>query len=100
MVKYSNLDDIYSSLSDQTRRAILLKIAGGRLDLQKIAKENQISLPAVSKHLKVLEKAKLINRKRVGREYNFTLTQAAKYWVKQFQNLEIFLQKTLKRSDN
>jgi DNA-binding transcriptional ArsR family regulator len=91
MVKYSNIDSIYASLSDATRRAILVKINEGKLDLQIIAKEQNISLPAVSKHLKVLEKANLIEREKVGREYKFTLKEAAKYWIDQFQKLEHFL---------
>lgn len=91
MVNNTNVDSIYGSLSDPTRRAILLKINEGNLDLQLLAKEQNISLPAVSKHLKVLEKANLINRKKNGREYNFTLKEAAKFWITQFQNLEKFL---------
>lgn len=59
--------------------------------MQKVAKESNISLPAVSKHLKVLEKANLIKRQKVGREYKFTLKEAAKYWIEQFKNLEKFL---------
>lgn len=91
MVKYSHIDDIYGSLSDPTRREILLKISDGNLDLSKLAQDQKISLPAVSKHLKVLEKAKLIKRERQGREYKFTLEVAAKYWIEQFKNLEKFL---------
>lgn len=91
MVNNANVDLIYSSLSDPTRRAILIKINDGNLDLQTLAKEQSISLPAVSKHLKVLEKANLIEREKNGREYNFTLKQAAKFWINQFQNLEKFL---------
>ncbi len=91
MVNNSNIDDIYGSLSDKTRRTILMKINNGNLDLQQLAKEQNISLPAVSKHLKVLEKANLIEREKKGREYTFTLKQAAKYWIEQFQNLEKFL---------
>ena len=91
MVKYSNIDTIFSSLSDPTRREILLKIADNSLNLQQLARESNISLPAVSKHLKVLEKANLISRQKNGREYKFTLAEAAKYWIAQFKNLEKFL---------
>jgi len=91
MVKNQSVDSIYSSLSDPTRRAILTKIADGKLDLQSLSKEQNISLPAVSKHLKVLEKANLITRQKNGREYKFTLKEAAKFWINQFQNLEKFL---------
>ena len=91
MVKYSNLDNIYSSLSDSTRREILMKISSNDLNLQLVADENKISLPAISKHLKVLEKSQLIKREKSGREYKFTLTEAARFWVKQFRSLEKFL---------
>jgi DNA-binding transcriptional ArsR family regulator len=93
MVNNISLDNIYSSLSDPTRREIILKIHKGTLNLQEVALNNHISLPAVSKHLKVLEKAKLIKRKKIGREYHFTLDKAAQYWVRQFQNLEAYLKK-------
>jgi predicted transcriptional regulator len=93
MVKYSNVDYIYSSLSDPIRREILLKISAGSLNLQEVAQKNNISLPAVSKHLKVLEKTQLITRQKKGREYQFSLTEIAKFWLKQFQNLEQFLKR-------
>lgn len=92
MVKYQPIDSIYSSLSDSTRRTILERIKNENLDLAEIAKEYNISLPAVSKHLKVLEKADLITRQKKGREYTFTLKEAAKFWINQFQLLEQFLE--------
>ncbi len=96
MVNNSEIDNVYTSLSDSTRRDILLSISGGDLVLSSIAKKHQISLPAISKHLKVLEKAKLIKREKVGREHHFSLTMAATYWVEQFQSLEKFLRSTKK----
>ncbi len=94
MVKNTNIDNVYSSLSDPVRRHILLNISDHDLHLQKVAEHFKISLPAVSKHLKVLESAELITRQKAGREYNFGLTDAAKYWITQFKRLEIFLKKT------
>jgi DNA-binding transcriptional ArsR family regulator len=63
MVKLS-LDTAFSALSDPTRRAILARLALGETSVTELAKPFAISLPAVSKHLKVLERAGLITRSR------------------------------------
>jgi DNA-binding transcriptional ArsR family regulator len=57
-----NLDAIFSALSDPTRRSILSRLAQGEASVQEIAQPFQMSQPAISKHLKVLEKAGLIAR--------------------------------------
>ncbi len=54
----------FSALADPTRRAILAKLAGGETSVMKLAEPFAISLPAVSKHLKVLEGAGLVTRSR------------------------------------
>jgi DNA-binding transcriptional ArsR family regulator len=58
------LSTTFSALADPTRRAILARLAGGESSVLEIAKPFDISLPAVSKHLKVLERAGLIERGR------------------------------------
>ncbi|MFZ3358220.1 MAG: metalloregulator ArsR/SmtB family transcription factor [Xanthobacteraceae bacterium] len=63
MVKL-NLDSTFSALSDPTRRAILARLALGETSVTELAKPFAMSLPAVSKHLKVLERAGLIARSR------------------------------------
>jgi DNA-binding transcriptional ArsR family regulator len=63
MVKF-NLDATFSALSDPTRRAILARLALGETSVTELAKPFAMSLPAVSKHLKVLERAGLIARSR------------------------------------
>ena len=63
MVKLS-LDAAFSALSDPTRRAILARLALGETTVTELAKPFAMSLPAVSKHLKVLERAGLITRGR------------------------------------
>ena len=67
MVQLS-LDQAFSALSDPTRRAILARLALGETSVSELAKPFAMSLPAVSKHLKVLERAGLIAR---GREAQF-----------------------------
>ncbi|NKK73307.1 metalloregulator ArsR/SmtB family transcription factor [Rhizobium leguminosarum bv. viciae] len=61
----SSLDAIFSALSDPTRRAILGRLARGKATVAELADPFELSQPAISKHLKVLEQAGLI---RSGRE--------------------------------
>jgi len=63
------LDTIFHSLSDKTRRDILLRLSQQSLSVTEIAQPYKMSLAAISKHLKVLEKAKMINRKRNGKKF-------------------------------
>lgn len=58
------LDHIFAALADPTRRAILARLAGGEATVTELAEPFAMSLPAVSKHLKVLERAGLITRGR------------------------------------
>jgi DNA-binding transcriptional ArsR family regulator len=58
------LDRAFGALADRTRRAILARLAEGEAGVTELAEPFQMSLPAVSKHLKVLERAGLITRSR------------------------------------
>lgn len=60
-------DVVFSALSDPTRRAIVRRLADGEATVLELAEPFPISLPAVSRHLKVLEQAGLISRSRDGR---------------------------------
>ncbi len=64
----AQLDATFSALADPTRRAILAKLARGERSVTELAKPFDMSLPAISKHLKVLERARLIER---GRDAQF-----------------------------
>jgi len=57
-----NLDSVFAALADPTRRAILTRLATGQATVNQLAAPFEISQPAVSRHLKVLEKAGLIAR--------------------------------------
>jgi DNA-binding transcriptional ArsR family regulator len=57
-----NLDAVFAALADPTRRAILSRLAAGEASVNEIAAPFEMSQPAVSKHLKVLERAGLIQR--------------------------------------
>jgi DNA-binding transcriptional ArsR family regulator len=60
---HTNLDAVFSALADPTRRAILSRLADGQASVNEIAAPFEISQPAVSRHLKVLERAGLIERR-------------------------------------
>ncbi len=62
MHSQTNLDAVFGALSDPTRRAILSRLADGQASVNEIAAPFEISQPAVSRHLKVLERAGLIER--------------------------------------
>ena len=57
-----NLDAVFSALADPTRRAILSRLAEGQASVNEIAAPFEISQPAISRHLKVLEQAGLVER--------------------------------------
>lgn len=93
MVKYSSddLDRVFMALSDPTRRAILQRLATADVAVTELAEPFEMSLPAISKHLDVLERAGLLSREKDGRirrccmEHK-PLQQAADWidWYRQF----------------
>ncbi len=60
--KSSNLDAVFGALADPTRRAILTRLASGEASVKDLAQPFEMSQPAISKHLKVLENAGLVRR--------------------------------------
>ncbi len=88
MVKYNNseLDRVFHALSDTTRRAILARLANGDALVTELAEPFEMSLPAVSKHLTVLEHANLIQRHKDGRirrcQLNAGPLETAADWIK------------------
>jgi DNA-binding transcriptional ArsR family regulator len=91
MVKYTTgpLDRTFAALADPTRRSILTSLAEGERCVTDLAKPHQMSLPAVSKHLRVLEKAGLIRRHRDGRVHRLKLDaapmQGAQQWIEEYR---------------
>jgi DNA-binding transcriptional ArsR family regulator len=61
--RHRHLDQTFAALADPTRRAILARLARGEAAVGELAKPFAISLPAVSRHLRVLERARLIERR-------------------------------------
>lgn len=70
------LDTIFFALSDATRRSFLERLKEGDASVSELANPVSMSLPAVSKHLKVLESAGLIERTKAGRVYSCRLNPA------------------------
>jgi DNA-binding transcriptional ArsR family regulator len=71
-----NLDRVFFALSDGTRRAILARLAQGSTTIGELSAPFEISKPAISKHMKILENAGLIERVINGRQHHCTLTTA------------------------
>lgn len=65
----TGLDDMLLALADPTRRAILNRVSRGEARVTDLARPFDISLNSVSKHIRVLERARLVERRRVGREH-------------------------------
>ncbi|MBI5718742.1 MAG: winged helix-turn-helix transcriptional regulator [Burkholderiales bacterium] len=84
-----NLDAIFAALADPTRRAILSRLAAGEASVNEIATPFAMSQPAVSKHLKVLERAGLIERnidkQRRPARLKAEPMAAAVGWLEQFR---------------
>lgn len=113
MVKqYRNrLDSTFSALSDPTRRAILARLVLGDTSVSELAAPFDISLPAISRHLRVLEGAGLIERRPEGRVHRCHLLarpmkEAAdwieeyrRFWDDQFDSLAEFLEKTKEKEN-
>lgn len=69
MVEYtSELDSIFASLADPTRRDILERVACAEYSVGELVQHYQVSFAAISKHLKVLERAKLVIKRKEGKK--------------------------------
>jgi DNA-binding transcriptional ArsR family regulator len=65
----AKLDNILGALADPTRRAILLRLSRGDARVTDLAAPFDISLNSVSKHIRILERARLVQRRKTGREH-------------------------------
>ena len=86
----ANLDSIFAALADPTRRAIVARLATGEATVLELAAPFEISLPAISRHLKVLERAGLISR---GRDAQRRPCQLREAWSERFEQLDDYLKK-------
>ena len=98
------LDATFSALADPTRRAILARLARGEASVNELAAPFDMSLPAISKHLKVLERAGLVSRGRDAQRRPCKLEARAleaasdwldeyrRFWEDSFQELDVLLE--------
>src|SRR5215203_5960681 len=105
------LDSTFAALSDPTRREILARLASGEASVKELAEPFEMTLPGVSKHLKVLERAGLISRGRVAQSRPCRLEAAPlreaadwvesyrRFWEGSFDRLEDYLRE-LQRGDD
>ncbi|HXT76443.1 MAG TPA: metalloregulator ArsR/SmtB family transcription factor [Candidatus Eisenbacteria bacterium] len=97
------LTSTFAALADPTRRAILARLVAGEASVTELAEPFEMSLPAVSKHLKVLERAGLIRRGREAQWRPCRLTAGPlkdvadwvehyrRFWTESFDRLDIYL---------
>jgi DNA-binding transcriptional ArsR family regulator len=83
------LDQVYGAIADPTRRAILSILAEGEVNVGSLAERFPISLNGVSKHVKVLERAGLVERTVLGREHRLRLNaeplREASMWLEHYR---------------
>ena len=93
------LNETLQALADPTRRAILARLTEGEARVTELAKPFAISLNSVSKHIRMLERAELVHRRREGREHILTLNPGpldeAAEWIEGQRNLWKFRLGTL-----
>ena len=106
-----SLDAVFAALADPTRRQILVRLADGDAPVTELAEPFEMSLPAVSKHLGVLEHAGLLTRERDGRVRRCTMVRApmqealewiarhGHFWEEQFGSLERYLAEAADEED-
>lgn len=106
-----HLSTTFAALADPTRRAILARLSGGERSVTDLAEPFAMSLPAVSKHLKVLERAGLIARGREAqwrpcklqanplKEVADWVEHYKRFWTESFDRLDGYLQE-LQRKDS
>ena len=104
------LSATYAALADPTRRAILARLASGERSVTELAQPFAMSLPAVSRHLKVLERARLIERSREAqwrpcklapeplKDVSSWLEQYRRHWEESLDRLEDYLKELQENS--
>jgi predicted transcriptional regulator len=101
--KVPEMDDVFRALADRTRREILFRVARADCTVAELSKPFKISAPAISRHLRVLEHAGILQRVRAGRHHRFhliprplaevraLLEQLTTFWLQRLDALENFL---------
>jgi DNA-binding transcriptional ArsR family regulator len=86
-----HLDLAFSALAHPVRRGILARLARGEATVAELARPYRVSAPAISKHMRVLEEAGLLSRRKQGREHHCRLEEKklklAQAWIEQHRQL-------------
>ncbi len=101
MVEYAlNFDNVFKSLGDPTRRDILQRLTRGELTVGAIAERYAMSLAAISKHLSILQRAKLVSKRRQGNEQVVSLNPATLATTTEYlRNYQVYWDETLASLD-
>lgn len=91
MTQDDSLDAMFAALANPTRRAILARLAQGEATVNSLAEPFDMTLPAISKHIRVMEEAGLISRTRVAQYRPCTLNaealKAVAHWTDQYRHI-------------
>ena len=110
MIEQDELSAVFAALADPTRRAILARLAQGEATVTELAEPFTMTMPAITKHLKVLEKAGLIERGREAqyrpcrlqaeplRQASGWIDQYRRHWEEKFDRLDAYLQEIQRQS--
>lgn len=89
MITQKSLDNIFEALGNQHRREIIYALSLQPHSISQLAHMRELSLPAIHKHIKILENAELINDKKTGRTHFLTINRLAlqglQEWLMQYQ---------------
>jgi DNA-binding transcriptional ArsR family regulator len=112
MITPDKLSSTFAALADPTRRAILAKLASGEASVTSLARPFRMSMPAISKHLKVLERAGLIARSRDAqwrpcrlqaaplRDVDSWIKSYRSFWAESFDRLDDYLYELRRKGKN
>jgi len=100
----AGLDHVLAAIADPTRRAIIDRLAGGPARITDLAAPFDMSFAGVSKHVRILERAGLVRRRRFGREHTLTLdarplrrvvqwtSHYERFWTERLDRLDAFFE--------
>ena len=104
----NQLDQVFSALSDSTRRAIVMRLCEGQTSVSELAKPFEMALPSLMKHVRILEGCGLIKTEKIGRIRTCALQAASletieewlaaqrEIWERRLDRLEVYVQKLKK----
>jgi len=109
--KATDLDRVFQALADPVRRQILMRVARSSCTVSELARPFSISAPAISRHLKVLERARMLQRVKSGKFHQFRintgpldraqkiLQQLTDFWNRRLDHLDEFLQSEIRKTN-